>query len=177
MNDSGLGDVWTLVIPRFDKIFSGDVAAVTPILVLIIWIVTGVVARYAWVEARRAKHLVDETSQLVDRIEPDLWAHRSEVTEASRSCSPTVSDAWREFDESLVTEDRHLFNTVDAAEYFNEHRFASRLVDNRLLHAAPTALTTLGLLGTFFGLTVGRRGARLHSFLVGRGYEPPGQHH
>jgi hypothetical protein len=164
MNDGGLGDVWTLVIPRFDKIFGGGVEAITPILVLIIWGVAAFVWYFARSEAHRGKALVDETSRLFDDLEPgELWIRRNAIAATASTCSPEVRDAWREFDETLVTENRRLFNTVDAAEYFNEHRFAPRLVGNRFLHAAPTALTTLGLLGTFFGLTVGLRGLNLGS--------------
>lgn len=162
MDDSGLGDIGTLVMPRFGQIFSGELDAVTPLLVLLIWGITVFVGGFARREARRATKLVGEASHLFDALEPgDLWAHRHQITDASSRGSAEVADAWREFDKTLVTEDRRLFKTVDAAEYFHEHQFAPRLVGNRFLHAAPAALTTLGLLGTFLGLTVGLRGLDL----------------
>ncbi|SDC39072.1 hypothetical protein SAMN05216410_1781 [Sanguibacter gelidistatuariae] len=164
MPDHGLGDVWTLIFPRFDKILSGDVEAVTPLLVLIIWAVALYASGFAWWHAKVARNLVAEANQLFADLEPgNLWEHRSEISAKSLTCSEPVKDAWREFDETLVTEDRRLFNTVSAEEFFNEYNFAPRLIGNRFLHAAPTALTTIGLLGTFFGLTVGLRGLDLGS--------------
>ncbi|WP_066462959.1 anti-phage ZorAB system protein ZorA [Sanguibacter suarezii] len=164
MDEHGLGDLWTLIIPRFDRLLSGDVEAVTPLLVLIIWAVALYASGFAWWHARAAQRLVAETNHLLDGLEPsNLWERRSEVNARSLTCSEPVKDAWREFDETLVTEDRRLFNTVSAEEFFNEYHFAPRLFGNRFLHAAPTALTTIGLLGTFFGLTVGLRSLDLGS--------------
>lgn len=163
-DDDGLGDVWSLVIPRFDMLFSGSVEAATPFLVLVIWFVAGYACWYAYREARRAKAWIADSAGLFDSLEPnDLWARRMEIDVAAISCSQPVQDAWREFSETLVTDNRRLYNTVSAEEFFNEHRFAPRLVGNRFLHAAPTALTTIGLLGTFFGLTIGLRGLDLGS--------------
>lgn len=164
MDDTGLGGFWALVIPRFGSMFSGDVEAVTPILVIVIWGVALWALLYASREARRADALIQESAGLIDGLDQDtLWARRNEVLTESRSRSQVVQDAWREFDGTLVDENRRLHNTVDAAEFFNEHRFAPKLFGNRFLHAAPTALTTLGLLGTFLGLTVGLSGLDLGS--------------
>ena len=164
MADNGLGDVWTLILPRLDKLLSGDIEAVTPWLVLVIWAVAASASGFAWWHARAARDLVAEADRLFDGLEPgDLWAHRSAITVKSLNCPEPVKVAWREFDATLATEDRKLFNTVSAEEFFNEYRFAPRLIGNRFLHAAPTALTTIGLLGTFFGLTVGLRGLDLGS--------------
>lgn len=164
MADQGLGDVWTLIIPRFDLMLSGGVEAVTPLLVLIIWALAGWASWFAWRQAKAARNLVAEANQLFDGLEPgNLGEHRSQISAKSLTSSEPVSEAWQEFDATLVTEDRRLFNTVSAEEFFNEYRFAPRLIGNRFLHAAPTALTTIGLLGTFFGLTVGLRGLDLGS--------------
>ncbi|MBB2922998.1 anti-phage ZorAB system protein ZorA [Cellulomonas cellasea] len=164
MDDTGLGGFWALVVPRFGSMFSGDVEAVTPILVIVIWGVALWAFVYALLESRRAQRLIDESAELIEGLDPDeLWARRSAVLTASRSRSRAVQDAWSEFDGTLVDENRRLHNTVDAAEFFNEHRFAPKLFGNRFLHAAPTALTTLGLLGTFLGLTVGLSGLDLGS--------------
>lgn len=64
---------------------------------------------------------------------------------------------WREFDESLVlVESRsRLFNTIDAAHFFNTHALARGLTENRLLAAMPGILTAIGVVGTFAGLQMG----------------------
>ena len=164
MPDQGLGDVWKLINPRFGELFSGTIESVTPWLVLIIWIVTAYASVFAWRRARAAKSHVAEVDKLLEGVDRDnMWDRRAAISAKFAQCSEPVKEAWREFDETLVSEDRQIFNTVSAEEFFNEHRFAPRLIGNRFLNAAPTALTTLGLLGTFFGLTVGLRGLNLES--------------
>ncbi|OOF45316.1 hypothetical protein BKK52_12670, partial [Rodentibacter trehalosifermentans] len=51
-----------------------------------------------------------------------------------------------------------LFNTIDAAYFFNGHTLASGLTENRLFSAVPGFLTAMGVLGTFLGLTFGLNG-------------------
>jgi hypothetical protein len=164
MADTEMGGFWTLIFPRFGTIFDGGVVAVAPVLVLIIWAVAAFACVYAFREARKAKKWTGEALGIVQGVAPAaLWERRSEINVAAKSCSEPVYDAWREFDETLVVEGRRLYNTVNAAEFFNEQKFAPKLVGNRFLAAAPTALTTLGLLGTFLGLTVGLRDLDLGS--------------
>lgn len=164
MNDGELGSFWTLIWPRWEMLSSGTVEMVTPFLVLIIWAVAVLVCGFAARQAHIAMKAVQESRSLVEDLTPEnLWFRRGEVAAAAAASSPPVHDAWREFDETLVTEHQRVYNTVSAEEFFNERRFAPRLVENRFLHAAPTALTTLGLLGTFLGLTVGLRGLELGS--------------
>lgn len=162
MDEPGLGSIVKFVLPEFGQIFSGSVEAVTPSLVVLILAISLGVGAYAWREARRAVRLLDEAHLPVEGVaQEELWSRRAEIAEAAATCSEPVAHAWREFNETLVSDDRQLYNTVEAAEFFNEHAFAPRLVGNRLLHVAPTALTMLGLLGTFIGLTVGLRGLDL----------------
>lgn len=71
-----------------------------------------------------------------------------------------VGMLWREFDESLVlsSDQKHLFNTLDAEHFFNARTLAPGLTASRLLAAAPSFLVAIGVLGTFVGLTVGLEG-------------------
>jgi hypothetical protein len=164
MKDPELGSFWQLIFPQWDMITSGSVKAVTPFLVLVVWLVALFVCGFAWRQAHLAIARITEARRPVAGLTgADLRARRNDVRREADACSDVVRDAWREFDETLVTDDAGLYNTVDAAEFFNEHRFAPRLVGNRFLQASPTALTTLGLLGTFIGLTVGLRGLDLGS--------------
>ncbi|WP_417033881.1 anti-phage ZorAB system protein ZorA [Comamonas kerstersii] len=74
--------------------------------------------------------------------------------------APNVGMLWREFDESLVlsSDQKHLFNTLDAEHFFNARTLAPGLTASRLLAAAPSFLVAIGVLGTFVGLTVGLEG-------------------
>jgi len=165
MNDQGLGSFWALIFPRWGRITSGTVEAVTPILVIVICIIAAWACTYALWKAWSARRRVEQARVPIAGVVPtDLRARRGDVAAAAARCGDkVVRDAWREFDETLVSDDEGLYNTVEAAEFFNEHRFAPQLVNNRFLHAAPTALTTIGLLGTFIGLTVGLRNLDLGS--------------
>lgn len=164
MKNQGLGDVWTLVFPRFGAILHGGVESVTPVLVILIWLVAAAAMTYAAGQARAAAASIAEARLLFHGVERGgLWSRRSHIHAMAALRSAPVREAWREFDETLVTEHRRVYSTVGASEFFNEERFAQGLIGNRFLHMAPTALTTLGLLGTFFGLTVGLRGLDLGS--------------
>ncbi len=153
------GQLRPAALPALDwfiDVLSANIELVTPTLVAVILGIGVGVCWFANHHKRRSIALIDEASQLVAGVERDqLWGRRSEISARAETSSTVVRDAWREFDETLVVDGQRLFNTVSAEEFFNEHRFASRLVGNRFLHVAPVALTTIGLLGTFLGLTVG----------------------
>src|SRR5699024_7117187 len=74
---------------------------------------------------------------------------------AEKSEHMNVTQAWREFDETLVETRDDVRNTIPANEYFNAAQLAPRLLQNSLLHTVPALLTGLGLLGTFIGLATG----------------------
>jgi len=64
---------------------------------------------------------------------------------------------WKEFDETLVysPDGSRIFNTLDAAHFFNTASLSKGLVGNRLLAAVPGFLTAIGVIGTFVGLSMG----------------------
>ncbi len=72
---------------------------------------------------------------------------------------------WREFDESLVysADKQTLSNTLDAEHFFNSNTLAYGLTSSRLLSAAPTFLTAIGVLGTFVGLTIGLKDLQVNA--------------
>jgi len=65
---------------------------------------------------------------------------------------------WEEFDESLVEKNNVLYNTIDAAHFFDTHTLARGVTENRLVASVPSILTAIGVLGTFAGLTLGLGG-------------------
>ena len=86
----------------------------------------------------------------------NLLAERRELLNKALS-SKKFGKLWQEFDESLVTspDGKRLFNTIDAAHFFNTHTLSHGLIDNRMLAAVPGFLTAIGVLGTFAGLQMG----------------------
>ncbi len=68
-----------------------------------------------------------------------------------------VKSLWLEFDETLVISSSgdQLYNTYDAAHFFNTHSLASKATESRLLAAVPGFLTAIGVIGTFLGLQLG----------------------
>ncbi|PPC76766.1 chemotaxis protein [Pokkaliibacter plantistimulans] len=85
---------------------------------------------------------------------------RETLHKADELKAPNVGMLWREFDESLVlsSDQKQLFNTLDAEHFFNPRTLAGGLTASRLLAAAPSFLVAIGVLGTFVGLTVGLEG-------------------
>ena len=70
---------------------------------------------------------------------------------------PYEGALWTEFDETFVEsfDGKHLFNTVDAAYFFNTHNLARGVTESRLIAALPGILTAMGVFGTFVGLQLG----------------------
>lgn len=125
---------------------------------------------FAWGLLRgqvKAGHRVKLLTQLVGEIrEENLPAQRQAALDHAdrlRSDSDTVADAWHEFDESLVlsSDRRRLHNTVDADYFFDTETLAGELLHSRMLTFLPSAMTALGVLGTFTGLVLGLWGLEL----------------
>lgn len=95
-----------------------------------------------------------------------LAQSRVTMLNAALEQDPDVTGAlWREFDESLVysADKTRLSNTLDAEHFFNNYTLAYGLTSSRLLAAAPTFLTAIGVLGTFLGLTLGLKGLQINA--------------
>lgn len=96
---------------------------------------------------------------LLNGLTQDQLAYRQrEMTQkALENKKIDYGNIWREFDETLVysPDGSRLFNTLDAAHFFNTSSLSKGLTENRLLAAVPGFLTALGVIGTFIGLTMG----------------------
>ncbi|NVK41173.1 MAG: anti-phage defense ZorAB system ZorA [Oceanospirillaceae bacterium] len=93
-----------------------------------------------------------------------LAQNRKATLDKALEQDPKVTGAlWREFDESLVysADKTRLSNTLDAEHFFNSNTLANGLTSSRLLAAAPSFLTAIGVLGTFIGLTLGLKGLQI----------------
>lgn len=95
-----------------------------------------------------------------------LAENRAATLEKAINQDPKITGAlWREFDESLVysSDKTRLSNTLDAEHFFNSYTLAYGLTSSRLLAAAPTFLTAIGVLGTFIGLTIGLKDLQINA--------------
>ena len=104
---------------------------------------------------------------LKDIKQEELAQQRNEIKRKSQE-HPLLGHIWEEFDESLVRQktangEYKLFNTLDAAHFFNTHTLAEGLTENRLLAAVPSLLVAIGVIGTFAGLQMGLAGVDLGS--------------
>lgn len=106
------------------------------------------------------------TSLIASQTRADLAINRQETLErALKLKSKEAGNLWREFDESLVfsSDQKFLFNTLDAEHFFNSQSLAHGLTSSRLLAATPSFLTAIGVLGTFIGLTLGLNQLQVNS--------------
>jgi cbb3-type cytochrome oxidase subunit 3/sugar-specific transcriptional regulator TrmB len=125
-------------------------------VITIIAVFLGTIGYMLW-RGSKAQGRVEAVHQIVADVADK--PHKNARVEMRRTADDTVvRDLWREFDETLVEQDDHLSNTAGAGEFFNTETLAPELVHNRLLAAAPSVLTALGVLGTFVGLTQGLDG-------------------
>jgi len=91
----------------------------------------------------------------------DLSSKRDELYALAleKRKNDSVGHLWLEFDETLIEVRKDsktsLYNTYDAAYFFNSATLAKGLTDNRLIAAVPGFLTAIGVIGTFVGLQIG----------------------
>lgn len=112
---------------------------------------------------QRAKRI---ESLILKQDRNSLAQNRLETLEKALTQDPdTTGPLWQEFDESLVysADKTRLSNTLDAEHFFNNYTLAYGLTSSRLLAAAPTFLTAIGVLGTFLGLTLGLKGLQINA--------------
>lgn len=111
------------------------------------------------VACRRRVRLVRDILAMADR--KDLATSRHTMKKAAAERDPkVVGPLWEEFDETLVAsrDGRHLYNTVEAAAFFNSETLALGFTRNRLLAAVPGLLAAYGVFGTFLTLAIGLGG-------------------
>ncbi|HEJ1250066.1 TPA: anti-phage ZorAB system protein ZorA [Pseudomonas aeruginosa] len=155
-------DLLQYLIPDFALMFSGDTNGISAWF----WSVTAAIfvasLFFLFVHYRRFRARMRALRSLLEGQSKEALAlsRRETLQKAQGLNAPNVGMLWREFDESLVlsSDQKHLFNTLDAEHFFNARTLAPGLTASRLLAAAPSFLVAIGVLGTFVGLTVGLEG-------------------
>ena len=148
------------LIPEFWPLLLGDMPidsaqGFSTLIVVILLVLMGVCLLFAirqWAKAHVQVRFYRKTLRAYDSAK--LLARRQEINEKMASRA-SYGGLWREFDESLVCAGDHLYNTLDAAHFFNHYSLARGLTDNRLLAAVPGFLVAIGVIGTFAGLLIG----------------------
>lgn len=147
------------LIPNFAEMFSGSTNGISAWF----WLVTyGLFSISLLSLGKHHRHFKERLSAIRTLLEgqarESLALNRREILARAEAIEHgKVGMLWREFDESLVlsSDQKHLFNTLDAEHFFNARTLAGGLTASRLMAAAPSFLVALGVLGTFVGLTIG----------------------
>jgi len=149
-------DLWSLV-PDFSLIFNGEISGgggLSALFVLFLLTIGGSFFIYAILGWLSAKNKISFYRSLVSNINQKELAKKQRDLRHEALEHKVYGQLWREFDESLVksSDGARLFNTLDAAHFFNVSTLAGSLTQNRLLAAVPGFLTAVGVVGTFVGL-------------------------
>lgn len=155
-------DLLQHLMPDFTQLFTGHTNGISAwfwlAIAAIFFVSLSFVLRH-FMHFRRRMHAL--RSLLEGQSKETLAQARRETLQKAMGLDARgVGMLWREFDESLVSpsDQKQLFNTLDAEHFFNSRTLASGLTASRLLAAAPSFLVAIGVLGTFVGLTVGLEG-------------------
>lgn len=155
-------DLLKHLIPDFAHMFSANPNGISAWFWFATALIFGLSLHFLFVHFRRFRTRLSALRSLLEGQSKETLAlsRRETMQKAQGLGAPNVGMLWREFDESLVlsSDQKHLFNTLDAEHFFNARTLAPGLTASRLLAAAPSFLVAIGVLGTFVGLTVGLEG-------------------
>ncbi|AVO56074.1 anti-phage ZorAB system protein ZorA [Ectopseudomonas mendocina] len=155
-------DLLQHLIPDFAHMFSANPNGISAWFWSATALIFGLSLYFLFVHFRRFRTRLRALRSLLEGQSKETLAlsRRETMQKAQGLDAPNVGMLWREFDESLVlsSDQKHLFNTLDAEHFFNARTLAPGLTASRLLAAAPSFLVAIGVLGTFVGLTVGLEG-------------------
>lgn len=155
-------DLLKHLIPDFAHMFSTNPNGISAWFWSATALIFGLSLYFLFVHFRRFRTRLRALRSLLEGQSKETLAlsRRETMQKAQGLDAPNVGMLWREFDESLVlsSDQKHLFNTLDAEHFFNARTLAPGLTASRLLAAAPSFLVAIGVLGTFVGLTVGLEG-------------------
>ena len=151
-----LANLW----PKFELVIEQDITSPEGLSAAFVLLLFTGVALFVfialWSYFKAVFQLRFYRSLLKDVAADELLDKQREITNKAIQ-HKRYGPLWREFDESLVNVPHRgrLFNTLDAAHFFNTHSISRGLTESRLLAAVPGFLTAIGVIGTFAGLQMG----------------------
>lgn len=153
---------WNLFLPQKSpfSLLTQGVSSTNDLSALFIWLIILLFSFMSlWLLWRllQAWYLLAALQALLQQADStQLASQRRELRQIAEE-NPKLARLWLEFDASWVEsqDGSRLYQTQDAALFFNTHTLAHGIVGNRLLMAMPGMLTAFGILGTFVGLQIG----------------------
>ena len=91
----------------------------------------------------------------------EIFSNKGNLTVTEKFSSKVkLTEAWQEFEDSLITRDRGenksvVYKTDEAALFFSEDRLLDQHLNLRFWNSVPALLVGFGILGTFVGLVRG----------------------
>lgn len=150
----------TNLLPDLDSLMSGNITSpeglsAAFVLFLLVAVTIFTIISF-WNYAKAVLRIRFYRGLLKNVAADELLDKQREITNKALQ-NKQYGQLWREFDESLVhvPHRERLFNTLDAAHFFNTHTISRGLTESRLLAAVPGFLTAIGVIGTFAGLQMG----------------------
>lgn len=145
------------LIPDFSLILNGGIdggGGLSALFVLLLVVIAGLFLIYTLAGYFSATNKIGFYKNLLSNVDQKELAKKQRDLRHLALENKAHGRLWKEFDESLVksSDGERLFNTLDAAHFFNVSTLAGSLTQNRLLAAVPGFLTAVGVVGTFVGL-------------------------
>lgn len=145
------------LLPKFSYLFNGGMnegEGLSAFFILWLLIIATAFMGYAIRGYLAATKKIKFYKELLSDIDQNALASKQRDLRNTALEHDEYGRLWKEFDESLVksTDGQRLFNTLDAAHFFNVSTLAGSLTQNRLMAAVPGFLTAIGVVGTFVGL-------------------------
>lgn len=129
---------------------------------LVLFLLTFVAGVKLFFNSQRIIKSLNKITKEIKSIEPQNRPIDGEGLEELRSLMESnsfLSDAWEEFDETLISykqdNEVQIFNTVQAEEYFSDKSLIGSHINLRFYAFLPGILTSLGLLLTFIAILTG----------------------
>jgi len=148
------------LLPHFSDLSNSNFTtahSVSALVILFLWVIFLFFLIFALKKYTESRRNVKFYTLLLNGITQDHLAEQRRDIINTALKNKACGYLWREFDESLVysADGKRLFNTLDAAHFFNTTTLSRGLTENRLLAAVPGFLTAVGVIGTFAGLQMG----------------------
>ncbi len=153
---------WNLFLPQQSplNLLTQGVSSTNDLSALFIWLIilffalTSIWLLWRMLQARRLIAALNALLQQADAAQ--LVQHRRELRQSAAE-NAKLARLWLAFDATWVEsqDGSRLYQTQEAAQFFNSHTLSQGIAGNRLLMAMPGMLTAFGILGTFVGLQIG----------------------
>ena len=112
-----------------------------------------------WVKTSFRCRLIDTLTKEARKYDRPVQPSIKQELKSKFDRNKELADAWREFEDSLVTrnhnENQRVYKTDEASLFFSEERLLDQHLNLRFWNSVPALLVGLGILGTFVGLVWG----------------------